>query len=257
MVELTTTYRNNGALARLAQSLRPGVQQAVGMPWREQLEGLSPADNLRWQRLPLNRPPQLALERLRTHQQRLRALALALAWPEAANPAGTAEALANGEPDPEPLPEGMDALLAELEACILLSPVRQGRWGVEEIHRQLLGESFGRPLQHWPLATPVLNQRNLPEQGLANGDIGVLVERRGERLVLFPGPRLLHPARLGGAEPALALTIHKSQGSQYGEVLLLMPPSRHWDPRLLYTGLTRARLQASLITPPDPEWLRP
>ncbi|WP_411868933.1 AAA family ATPase [Vulcanococcus limneticus] len=259
MVELTTTYRNNGALAQLAQSLRPGVQPAVAAPLRAQLQGLSPTDNLRWQRLPLNRPPQQALERLRAHQQRLRALALALAWPEAAaaNATGTAEAIANGEPAQEPLPGGVDALLAELEACILLSPVRQGRWGVEEIHRQLLGESVGRPLQHWPLATPVLNQRNLPEQGLANGDIGVLVERRGERLVLFPGPRLLHPARLGGAEPALALTIHKSQGSQYGEVLLLMPPSRHWDPRLLYTGLTRARLQASLITPPDPEWLQP
>jgi exodeoxyribonuclease V alpha subunit len=73
--------------------------------------------------------------------------------------------------------------------------------------------------------------------------------------VLFPGPRLLHPARLGGAEPALALTIHKSQGSQYGEVLLLMPPSRHWDPRLLYTGLTRARTRATLFTPPEPSWL--
>jgi exodeoxyribonuclease V alpha subunit len=75
------------------------------------------------------------------------------------------------------------------------------------------------------------------------------VERNGERLVLFPSGRLLHPARLSQATPALALTIHKSQGSQYAEVLLLMPPTRHWDPRLLYTGLTRARSQALLVTP--------
>ncbi len=241
-VELTTTYRNNGALARLAQALRPDGRPDGAAGLRDQLQALSPTDNLRWHQLPLGRPPQLALERLRAHQQRLRQLALALAWPGAAA---------------EPLPEGVAALLAELEACLLLSPVRQGRWGVEEIHRQLLGEAFGRPLQQWPLGTPVLNQRNLPEQGLANGDIGVLVERRGERLVLFAGPRLLHPARLGGVEPALALTIHKSQGSQYGEVLLLLPPTRHWDPRLLYTGLTRARRRASLITPPQPAWLQP
>jgi exodeoxyribonuclease V alpha subunit len=95
----------------------------------------------------------------------------------------------------------------------------------------------------------VLNRRNLPEQELANGDIGVLVAGAGGgRLALFPGGRLLHPARLAGAEPALALTVHKAQGSQYGEVLLLLPAGRHLDGRLLYTGLTRARSNARLYT---------
>jgi len=75
------------------------------------------------------------------------------------------------------------------------------------------------------------------------------VQRDGQRWVLMHGERWLHPARLAGAEPALALTVHKSQGSQYGRVLLLVPPSRHSDPRLLYTGLTRARQQALLVTP--------
>jgi exodeoxyribonuclease V alpha subunit len=257
VVELATTYRNNGAIAQVAESLRPGMQ-ADGTPTEapaqtpsllDQLQRLSPTDNLQWQRLPVNRTPQGALERLREHQQRLRMLTLQLAWPE---PQALGD---NPDQIAEMAPQGANALLAELDSCILLTPVRQGPWGVEAIHRQLLRESFDRPLQHWPLGTPVLNQRNLPEQGLANGDIGVLVERRGERLVLFPGPRLLHPARLGGAEPALALTIHKSQGSQYGEVLLLMPPSLHWDPRLLYTGLTRARTRATLFTPPEPSWL--
>jgi exodeoxyribonuclease V alpha subunit len=95
----------------------------------------------------------------------------------------------------------------------------------------------------------VLNRRNLPEQGLANGDIGVLVGGGSERRVLFPGGQQLHPARLGQAEPALALTVHKSQGSQYGTVWLLLPPGRDWDARLLYTGLSRARDRAWLVTP--------
>jgi len=43
--------------------------------------------------------------------------------------------------------------------------------------------------------------------------------------------------------------VHKAQGSQYGEVLLLLPPSRRVDARLLYTGLTRARRQAHLVLP--------
>ncbi|MFN4866840.1 MAG: ATP-binding domain-containing protein, partial [Cyanobium sp.] len=121
--------------------------------------------------------------------------------------------------------------------------------GVEGVQRVLLGDAARGPLQGWPLGTPVLNRRNLSEQELANGDIGVLVAGEGgRRLVLFPGGRLLHPAQLAGAEPALALTVHKAQGSQYGEVLLLLPAGRPLDARLLYTGLTRARSSARLYT---------
>jgi len=256
-----------------------------------QLGSLGPEDNLIWQRHPAGRLPAQALERLRRHQQRLQGLAEAIDWgTRGASTAGTGEPLANtpsqGAPSPsparsdppsaanpvrEPDPEAIAALLAELEACVLLSPVRQGAWGVEAVQRQLLGEAAGKAIQHWPLGTPVLCQRNLADEGLANGDIGVLVERAGERLVLFAGPfpgptgatpgssipqaRLFHPARLGAAEPALALTIHKSQGSQYQEVVLLVPQTRHWDPRLLYTGLTRARQRAWLITTTAPSWL--
>ena len=132
------------------------------------------------------------------------------------------------------------------------SPLRQGPWGIEALHRALLGSGMGAPLERWPLGTPVLNRLNRPEQALSNGDIGVLVEREGQRLVLMSAGRVLHPARLAGAEPALALTVHKAQGSQYGEVLLLLPPSRHGDPRLLYTGLTRARRRVLLVTPVQP-----
>ena len=256
-----------------------------------QLDSLGPEDNLIWQRHPAGRLPAPALERLRRHQQRLQALAEAIDWGTGAGgTGGEGESLgtppSQGAPSPrparsdppsaakplrEPGPEAIAALLAELEACVLLSPVRQGAWGVEAVQRQLLGEAAGKAIQYWPLGTPVLCQRNLADEGLANGDIGVLVERAGERLVLFPGPfpgqagvapgttspgaRLFHPARLGAAEPALALTIHKSQGSQYQEVVLLVPQTRHWDPRLLYTGLTRARQRAWLITTHAPSWL--
>ena len=266
-----------------------GVAQAEAL--MTHLDSLGPEDNLIWQRHPAVRLPAPALERLRRHQQRLQALAEAIDWGTGtASTGGEGEPLANtpsqgapspsparsdppsaAKPLPEPDPEAIAALLAELEACVLLSPVRQGAWGVEAVQRQLLGEAADKAIQHWPLGTPVLCQRNLADEGLANGDIGVLVEQAGERLVLFPGPfpgqpgatpgasspgaRLFHPARLGKAEPALALTIHKSQGSQYQEVVLLVPQTRHWDPRLLYTGLTRARHRAWLITTTAPSWL--
>jgi exodeoxyribonuclease V alpha subunit len=239
-VQLQTTYRNNGAIAATAASLRDGAQ-AAATALLEHLQGLGPSDNLRWLCQNPRQLPRAVLEPLRQHQQRLAELAASLGWH-------------NRE-----CPEGWGTLLEELERCILLSPVRQGRWGVEQLHRQLLGDGFGRPLQQWPLGTPVLNRRNLAEHNLANGDIGVLVERPGpagpERLVLMDGGRLFHPARLGEAEPALALTIHKSQGSQYGAVLLLLPPTRRWDPRLIYTGLTRARQQALVVTPEPGDWI--
>jgi exodeoxyribonuclease V alpha subunit len=173
-----------------------------------------------------------------------------LPWPDRSDTGDTGDGAAELAPTPE-LAAAIEALLAELERCILLSPLRQGRWGVETIHRALLAERYGRPLPHWPLGTPVLCQRNQPDQGLVNGDIGVLVERWGEPLVLFSGPRLFHPARLGSAEPALALTVHKAQGSQYGEVLVLLADTGRWDGRLLYTALTRAQRRAVLITPPE------
>jgi exodeoxyribonuclease V alpha subunit len=236
-VELRTTYRNDGAIASLASSLRseavPGSELVQAL--RPQLEQLRPSDNVVWQEALGSRPPADALARLRAHQQRLAALANALGVLDPASRSAVTT--------------GTDTLLGELERLILLSPIRQGPWGVEGVQRALLGQALAGPVQGWPLGTPVLNRRNLPEQELANGDIGVLVEGGGGgRLVLFPGGRLLHPARLAGAEPALALTVHKAQGSQYGEVLLLLPPGRHLDARLLYTGLTRARSCARLYT---------
>jgi exodeoxyribonuclease V alpha subunit len=58
-----------------------------------------------------------------------------------------------------------------------------------------------------------------------------------------------HPAQLSGAlEPALALTVHKAQGSEAAEVILLLEQANGLDPRLLYTGLTRARQQVLLVT---------
>jgi exodeoxyribonuclease V alpha subunit len=236
-VELRTTYRNDGAIASLASSLRseavPGSELVQAL--RPQLEQLRPSDNVVWQEALGSRPPADALARLRAHQQRLAALANALGVLDPASRSAVTT--------------GTDTLLGELERLILLSPIRQGTWGVEGVQRALLGQALAGPVQAWPLGTPVLNRRNLPEQELANGDIGVLVAGSGGgRLVLFPGGRLLHPARLAGAEPALALTVHKAQGSQYGEVLLLLPSGRHLDARLLYTGLTRARRSARLYT---------
>jgi len=260
IVTLTTTYRNNGAIAAVATALRSGLGDgttegastlatvpAGGVaadadpiaPIRDQLAVLGPTDNLRWIEA---RPPQLPQEliaALRLHQQQLRQLAQGC------------------------VPEDRDtqaALLALRDGLLVLTPVRQGPWGLEAIHRSLLGEQLDRPPLDWPAGTPVLCTRNLPELGLANGDVGILIGSAadpGQRRIVFGSPGLeiapIHPAQLAGAaEPALALTVHKAQGSEARQLIVLLPPGRT-DHRLLYTALTRAREQALLITSPLPQ----
>jgi len=246
VITLRTSYRNEGEIAAAAADLRTVIErQASGMiedglaAIRPRLEHLGVEANLRWRRASPRRPPAMVLRLLEEHARELAALALDM------------------RPDDE---AACAELLAARDRLLVLSPQRRGPWGLDALHRALLGEAAGRSAREWPPGTPVLCSRNLPELGLANGDVGVLVGQKGsegERRLLFgdrggEGPLWVHPAQLAGAaEPALALTVHKAQGSEADEVVVLMPAGEHRDPRLLYTALTRARRQALLITPGD------
>ncbi len=226
-VELTRVYRNNGALAAVAAALRAGAQDLEPL-----LAPLPPQANLQWLQQPPARLPQVLLARLRQQQQQLQTLA-----------AGT---------DPAS-PMAAARLLDQLERFLVLTPLRRGRWGVDAIHRALLGDGFLASPQLWPLGTPVLCPVNRDDLGLANGDLGVLVAREGRRQLLFApagstDPLWVHPALLPGVQPALALTVHKAQGSEADEVWVLLPEAVRQARPLLYTALTRARQRAWLIT---------
>ena len=120
---------------------------------------------------------------------------------------------------------------------------------MDSFHRHLVS---GTDADEWPEGLPVLCNDNQMELGLANGDIGLCIGRGETRRLLFrcnddSGSsvcRLLHPARVRRIEPALALTIHKAQGSEADQVLLLWPPCDDAAvTALLYTAITRARHQ--------------
>jgi exodeoxyribonuclease V alpha subunit len=95
------------------------------------------------------------------------------------------------------------------------------------------------------------------ELGLYNGDTGVIVTGTGERpiAVFERGGDLLHfsPLRLGAVDTVYAMTIHKSQGSQFDTAAVLLPDagSRILTRELLYTAVTRARRELILVGTED------
>ncbi len=272
-VRLETTYRHAGSIAAVAATLRqwagakgpdaptvPGAEALLEL-LRPQLERLGQGDNLHWLEVPWTgwsaSLPEPVRQRLQQHRLRLAELARRV---------GAQEAGAQGAGDQKAADQAaaVQALLAQRDRLLLLTPQRRGPWGVETLHRLLLGDAAADPAR-WPCGTPVICLRNRDDLGLANGDLGVVVgdapatspnsnldsNRDFQRWLVFgsdPSQRL-HPAQLAGAvEPALALTVHKAQGSEAEEVIVLVPPGEPRDPRLLYTALTRARQRALLVT---------
>ncbi len=243
-VTLATPYRNAGLIAAVAAELRAAIEaspQEGGADLEARISACldaAPAGaNLLRLSASTRCPPPLLRSRLERHRRAL------------------ADAARRGGLDPEAWRE----VLRERDRLLVLSPLRRGPWGVDAVHRQLLGQAMEAPLSHWPAGTPVLCRRNLPDLGLANGDVGVLLNAADPdaAAVLFgdaaaAAPLRIHPAQLSGAvEPAFALTVHKAQGSEADEVIVLLPEAGAADPRLLYTALTRARRRALLLVPPD------
>ena len=94
--------------------------------------------------------------------------------------------------------------------------------------------------------------RNDASRGLFNGDLGVVVRTDdGDRVAFGPSdpPRLVAPAHLDAVETVHAMTIHKSQGSEFDEVVVVLPSpdSRLATRDLLYTAVTRARVGVTLV----------
>ena len=93
----------------------------------------------------------------------------------------------------------------------------------------------------------LLVTRNAPDQDLWNGDIGLIDETTSGLRALFPdghgGVRSLSAGRLPSHESAVAMSVHKSQGSEFDEVDLVLGDrsSPIMTRELFYTGVTRAR----------------
>jgi exodeoxyribonuclease V alpha subunit len=147
----------------------------------------------------------------------------------------------------------VDAALDSLVNYRTLCAHRTGDWGVStwnDTVERLMQVDRAEP---WYIGRPVLVQRNDSSLGLMNGDLGVVVHTPvGPRVAFGTGGadvRLVAPVRLESVETAHVMTIHKSQGSEFGHVNVIMPPSgsRMLTRELLYTAVTRARRSVAVV----------
>ena len=148
----------------------------------------------------------------------------------------------------------------------LLAAVRKGRWGVEGLNEKtakiLFRAGLTRATDGWYPGRPVLVTRNDYSLELMNGDVGIVLPVADDRgagqkvlRVVFPmaggALKRVLPSRLSDIETVYAMTVHKSQGSEFEHTAMVLPDTMNpvLTRELVYTGITRARDWFTLVSP--------
>jgi exodeoxyribonuclease V alpha subunit len=142
----------------------------------------------------------------------------------------------------EPLSE--DKILAAKETMIL-TPLREGPWGVEALNQLIFSEIKKPDGEIWSI--PILITKTDYEAQLYNGELGTLWRTNVKPLYAEFDGRKIPASRLPPYELAFVLSVHKSQGSEFDHVMVLVPPgSENFGREVLYTAVTRARHSVTL-----------
>lgn len=146
--------------------------------------------------------------------------------------------------------------LARLSEHRLLCAHRDGPWGATTWNERVGGwmrDQIG--YAQWYVGRPVLVTRNDVQLGVFNGDSGAVIARGDHVAVAIDGDpvREFATSRLPDVHTGYAMTIHRSQGSEFSEVSVLLPgsDSRVMTRELLYTAITRAIGRVTVIGSPD------
>jgi len=162
-------------------------------------------------------------------------------------------------------PSDCAAVTAAFATFRVLCAIREGQRGVMAINERLThharevlatlrGQHGDDARSPWFSGRPVMVLRNDYVLNLFNGDIGItLPDAAGDLMVYFAdanaGFRAVAPVRLPEHQTAFAMTVHKAQGSEFDEVLVLLPAqtNRVVTRELLYTAVTRARRRVAIV----------
>lgn len=258
-VDLIKSYRNKGDIALLRDILK---EKGLDTFWNK-LSNTSNTSNISKQRSSSGNLPKSLISTLIKHKTKLKSLT------ETAVKSIPNEAWVSSMIEVIPSPE-IIKLFTFLENLLVLCPQKYGHWGTNKINESLLGNSPRKGISSWEQATPVICGSNQAELGLANGDIGLVIGKGLKQRLLFNilsedqklVTRLIQPSRVNVLDPAYAMTIHKSQGSEADQVILLWTEpvnklknsqniklhSHEYEKRLIYTAITRAKKQLTVIT---------
>ncbi|HEY3590260.1 MAG TPA: exodeoxyribonuclease V subunit alpha [Buttiauxella sp.] len=152
------------------------------------------------------------------------------------------------------------AILEAFGRYQLLCALREGPFGVSGLNNRIelaliqkrLIERPNQAASRWYNGRPIMISRNDSSLGLFNGDIGIALDRGEGLRVWFPMPdgtiKSVQPSRLPGHDTAYAMTVHKSQGSEFDHAALVLPNqyTAVVTRELVYTAITRARKRLSL-----------
>ena len=158
------------------------------------------------------------------------------------------------------------AVIEDFGAFQLLSPLRKGTWGVKGLNEKtadiLFGSGLIRAREGWYPGRPIMITRNDYNLGLMNGDTGIVLpvnddKGRNKRTLkaIFPmadgSLKKVLPSRLNHVETVYAMTVHKSQGSEFNHTALVLPDRMTpvLTRELLYTAITRSRAWFTLVSP--------
>jgi len=148
----------------------------------------------------------------------------------------------------------------QLQKFRILCATRVGKQGVEavneQVHNLLIQQGVITAFQTRYRGQPIMINVNNYALGLYNGDIGLLWKNdAGHLMAVFEQPnseyKWVNPARLPQHETVYAMTIHKTQGSEFEHVVLILPDqtdNKLLSRELMYTGITRAKKKLSIAS---------
>ena len=180
-----------------------------------------------------------------------------------ASHAGYLQAMAQRPPqaltDPGAHAAWVVGVLRAFERFRVLCAVHEGPWGTQALNASIVQALSAAGLLQtngaWYAGRPVMVTRNDAALGVFNGDMGVALPslEGGLRVWLLDGEALrsVGVARLAEVETAFAMTVHKSQGSEFTHTVLVLPTAggEVLTRELVYTGITRAREAFTLVEP--------
>ncbi len=257
-VYLSKIYRNRGDIASLANLL---INKGIDAFYKK-IESLSSTSNINLVKSTKTEIPTFIIESIKSNYNKLKEISLKIF--ELYN---NKYSLNNND---KIINELSIQVFNYMEELMVLCPRNYGKWSVDHINRVVLN-SLAKKDSHWlPEGVPIICEENQSEIGLANGDMGMTVGSGKLQHLLFrviekegiQAFQLIHPSRIKAYKPAFAMTIHKAQGSEATNVILLWPNklkgkqlkeerNDDYEQKLLYTAITRAREKLKLLISED------